>query len=443
MSEDDYVPSSPDSSDSDAPLIQYIRRSGVEEANKQTRSNEKHKTRKSIKGKTRFAKLERKSRRNFGIAYITESGKAKQARVCQPLLDCRMKCRERFTDADRQIIFNEYWGAGSHLKRVTYVTSMIKKLKTASAKEKKLTGNNKNRQYSLKYFLRMNGIENQICKVCFRKTFHYSRRDSNKKYLPPHYTLAMVYSQYLSEPDHVVISRTKFEEIFHKLNIGIKKPSKDTCGKCDCLRMKITLTSNVEEKLKYQHELDTHQKQADDYYKLKAEDKRLSKIDPTTKTVTFDLQQCLPTPKVSTGISFYLRQLWTFNLTVHDCDNDQAYCFMWHEAIAGRGANQVGSCIHQFLNSIPSDVEKITLYSDSCTGQNKNAHIVAMKRGSLAKLIPELQYKGLVPITAKKKDNLMKLLPYISDVFWDFYTNLPTNQADDIHPDMESSDEDE
>ncbi|CAH2001868.1 unnamed protein product [Acanthoscelides obtectus] len=399
MSEDDYVPSSPDSSDSDAPLIQYIRRSGVEEANKQTRSNEKHKTRKSIKGKTRFAKLERRSRRNFGVAYITESGKAKQARVCQPLLDCRMKCRERFTDADRQIIFNEYWGAGSHLKRVTYVTSMIKKLKKASAKEKKLTGNNKNRQYSLKYFLRLNGIENQICKVCFRKTLgetnkflelsslklntnhsgiyesdrrgrqppknkymeadiknvtsfffkiplyrsNYSRRDSNKKYLPPHYTLAMVYSQYLSEPDHVVISRTKFEEIFHTLNIGIKKPSKDTCGKCDCLRMKITLTSNVEEKLKYQHELDTHQKQADDYYKLKAEDKRLSKIDPTTKTVTFDLQQCLPTPKVSTGISFYLRQLWTFNLTVHDCDNDQAYCFMWHEAIAGRSANQVGS----------------------------------------------------------------------------------------------------
>ncbi|CAH1997391.1 unnamed protein product [Acanthoscelides obtectus] len=313
MSEDDYVPSSPDSSDSDAPLIQYIRRSGVEEANKQTRSNEKHKTRKSIKGKTRFAKLERKSRRNFCMAYITESGKAKQARVCQPLLDCRMKCRERFTDADRQIIFNEYWGAGSHLKRVTYVTSMIKKLKKAFAKEKKLTGINKNRQYSLKYFLRMNGIENQICKVCFRKTLgetnkflelcslklntnhsgiyesdrrgrqppknkyteadiknvtsfflkiplyrsHYSRRDSNKKYLPPHYTLAMVYSQYLSEPDHVVISRTKFEEIFHTLNIGIKKPSKDTCGKCDCLRMKITLTSNVEVSARIRHASET------------------------------------------------------------------------------------------------------------------------------------------------------------------------------------------
>ena len=340
--------------------------------------------------------------------------------------------------------------------------------------------------------------------------------------------------------------------------------------------MKISLSaSNVEEKLKYQNELDTHQKQADDYYKLKAEDKRLSKNDPKTKTVTFDLQQCLATPQLSSGVSFYLKQLWTFNLTVHDCDDDQAHCFMWHEAIAARGANQVGSCIHQFLNSIPSDVEKITLYSDSCTGQNKNAHIVAMhfaslkshptlkiikhkflvpghthmecdgdhalikkrkkkteapihhprdwyqlvrctgkkhpfkviemdqakffdyanllktelqikkkdetgnpfywrdvreiridknnigimyfktginesyrrlsfrKRGSLAKLVPEKQYKRLVPISEKKKADLMQLLPYISDVFWDFYKNLPTNQADDIHPDLEHSDEDE
>ena len=138
---------------------------------------------------------------------------------------------------------------------------------------------------------------------------------------------------------------------------------------------------------------------ADDYYKLKAEDKRLSKNDPKTKTVTFDLQQCLATSQLFSGVSFYLRQLWTFDLTIHDCDDDQAHYFMWHEAIAARGANQVGSCIHQFLNSIPSDVEKITLYSDSCTGQNKNAHIVAMHFASL-KSHPTLKiitHKFLVP----------------------------------------------
>ena len=81
-----------------------------------------------------------------------------------------MKCRERFTDADRQMVFDKYWGADSHEKSVNFVTSLIKKLKKGSAKEKKLTGRFKNRQYSQKYFLRINGIENKICKVCFRKT---------------------------------------------------------------------------------------------------------------------------------------------------------------------------------------------------------------------------------------------------------------------------------
>lgn len=480
------------------------------------------------------------------------------------------------------------------------------------------------------YHLRINGIEHKICKECFRKTLgetnkfielcslkinsncsgiyhsdlrgkkspknkytdddikkvtdfilkvplyqsHYSRRDSNKKYLPPYYTIAKLYNQYLTEPDHIAISRTKFEEIFHTMNIGIKRPSKDTCGKCDKLKMKINLSTNLEEKAKLQEELDLHLKEADDYYILKSEDKRLSKNDKSKKTITFDLQQCLPTPQLSSGITFYLRQLWTFNLTVHDCDVDQAHCFMWHEAVAARGANQIASCLYQFLNSIPSHVEEITLYSDSCTGQNKNAHIVAMyfcilkshptlkvikhkflvpghthmecdgdhaliertkkrtetpihhprdwyqlvrctgkkhpfkvvemdqskffdfakllknelqikkkdesgnpfywrnvrelkvdknnlgtmffktsihenfksvsfrKRGPPPKFVLELQYAGPVPISEKKKANLLQLLPYISDVFWDFYQTLPTNtNENETHPDLESSDD--
>ena len=168
------MPSSPDSSDSDAPLIQYRKRiSQGEQTNELKRSNEtaagtsypvkKRKVRKSMKGKTRLAKQERKFKRNLGLKYIT-------ARTCQPLHDCRMKCRERFTDADRQMFVDEYWGAVSHEKRVNFVTSLIKKFKKGFAKEKKLTGRFNNRQYSQKYFLRINGIENKICKVCFRKT---------------------------------------------------------------------------------------------------------------------------------------------------------------------------------------------------------------------------------------------------------------------------------
>lgn len=253
-----------------------------------------------------------------------------------------MKCREKFRDEEREIIFKEYWGSGSYEKRVQFITSVIKKQKKASCKEKKINCKSKNRQFTYTYNLRINGIEHKICKECFRRTLsetntflelcslkvssncsgiyqgdirgknppknkytdddikkvtdfilkvplyqsHYSRRDSNKKYLPPYYTIAKLYNQYLIEPDHIAISRTKFEEIFHTMNIGIKRPSKDTCRKCDKLKMKINLSISLEEKAKLQEELNLHLKEADDYYKSKSEDKILSKNDRSKKTIT-------------------------------------------------------------------------------------------------------------------------------------------------------------
>lgn len=53
------------------------------------------------------------------------------------------------------------------------------------------------------------------------------------------------------------------------------------------------------------------------------------------------------------------------------------YCFIWHEGIGGRGANQIASCVYYFvLNCIPSIIKHLIFYSDYCLGQNKNFHVV-------------------------------------------------------------------
>ena len=53
------------------------------------------------------------------------------------------------------------------------------------------------------------------------------------------------------------------------------------------------------------------------------------------------------------------------------------YCFIWHESSGGVSANDYLSIICQFLESsvIPSMTtgQKIILFSDGCTSQNRNA----------------------------------------------------------------------
>jgi hypothetical protein len=69
---------------------------------------------------------------------------------------------------------------------------------------------------------------------------------------------------------------------------------------------------------------------------------------------------------------------------------------MWHEAVAGRGANQIVSCLYHFLNEKNSDnIEEITLYSETWGGQNKNNHVnnmfqVVLLNHSVLKTIKQL-----------------------------------------------------
>ena len=43
-----------------------------------------------------------------------------------------------------------------------------------------------------------------------------------------------------------------------------------------------------------------------------------------------------------------------------------------------RGANEIASCLFKEIMALPTDIQKITFYSDTCGGQNKNAFVAAM-----------------------------------------------------------------
>jgi len=91
----------------------------------------------------------------------------------------------------------------------------------------------------------------------------------------------------------------------------------------------------------------------------------------------FDLQSVFSTPRLSSNVVYYKRQLSVYNLGIHDCSNETAHMHVWDETIASRGAQEIASCLRKYLASNGHQGSKtyLILWSDSCGGQNRNIKV--------------------------------------------------------------------
>ncbi|KAJ4443617.1 hypothetical protein ANN_05291, partial [Periplaneta americana] len=180
---------------------------------------------------------------------------------------------------------------------------------------------------------------------------HYCRNKLQKKYIKAVKSVAEMYRLYKEEREALNLNSVSYDiyrSIFNtRFNIGFKMPHTDTCKVCDAWLAK-------EEDI-IPLDLRLHQTQATVAYSL------LSKFRSECLEencdyclITYDLQKALPTPKIPTGLVFYLRQLWVYNLGVHVCNKKTAFMCMWPENIASRGASEIASCLFKIL-SVPEN----------------------------------------------------------------------------------------
>ena len=109
----------------------------------------------------------------------------------------------------------------------------------------------------------------------------------------------------------------------------------------------------------------------------------------------FDLEEVLISPHSFESCLYYKRRLSTFNFTVYDLGTRDGHCFVWNEAMASRGACEISSCLLSYLQELSErGKKKVIMYSDNCTGQNKNRYIITM-------LWYALQKFGMQSITHK------------------------------------------
>lgn len=384
----------------------------------------------------RRVRMERKFKRYSGEKYVNSSGNVVRERAMKSLGNCRLHCKERFPEHVRQTLFHEYWSLANNSAQTLYLGNLIDTITTKLSRKRDdiSPAKRKTRNTTNIFHFKVNGNRLKVCRSCFMKTYdisqmfltniikktkislsgvpqpdrrglsttsnkhseetiftviqhilafpsyesHYTRRTCNKKYLPSHLTLQKMYSLYCEENPSKQVSRKIYSREFHKLNLSFKVPQVDTCHKCDTLRVKIQAEKVLKQKQIYEDELKEHHNLADTAYSTKKADKTQAQECSTLRTFVFDLQQCLPTPYLNTSVAFYKRQLWTYNLTIHDLGSGQVKCYMWHEAEGGRGANQIATILYEELMNLPDEVNHVILYSDTCGGQNKNSHVSAM-----------------------------------------------------------------
>ncbi|CAH1634669.1 unnamed protein product [Spodoptera littoralis] len=382
---------------------------------------------------------DRKKKKYNNLSYVNTKKQVVESKVfIDYSCNCPKQCQEKVSSEQKLEEFNKFYSFGSYVAQNMYLIACIKekpkKRAYVTTARHNLKRNNKTytREYYLKNILvckqmflntlqtSSKRINTALCKMrnnCLKDmrglqagqnaastdselfleniirklpTYisHYRRAKSNDaKFLTSDMTLPKIYNLYSEEAKSAgqrVLSYSKVRHVFvTKFNLRTKPLKKDTCNKCDFYESKKNQASE-EEKRKIEEDHKKHIDKAKFLQQELKKDMKLAKDDPTIETITFDLQKTLPLPRIPTNIVFYKRQLWVYNLGIHTGSNDQVHCNVWVEGEAGRGSQEVGSCLIKHITERLKDgVEILFLWSDSCGGQNRNIKLTLMLKALL------------------------------------------------------------
>ena len=183
------------------------------------------------------------------------------------------------------------------------------------------------------------------------------------------------YKKHCESMNYIPATESMYRYIFNtSFNIGFHKPLKDQCDFCLDYGLR-----EGNEKLLLQKEYERHIKNKELARESKEMDKSLAQTSSVHSSACFDLQQVIMLPKANNSRAYYSRKLNNYNLSVYSMGQGKAYCYLWNETEASRGACEIASCIFSFFKTLFKDqIKSVTTYSDNCSGQNRNRHFIAM-----------------------------------------------------------------
>ena len=373
--------------------------------------------------------------RNTGQAYKNVAGKMVPPKRPKQMISCKCSfaCKT-LTEEEQQTICSSYWGLGDQDQRTLFVLSHTQELPCKSRTTTPSTNSTKPRNVSRQYVLpvtREEGfIKIRVCKETFLNTLcisnktvqynfekkkkglshhdrrgkqpssnktsnaaitqvkshilsfprmesHYCRQSTSRQYLHANLNLKKLYDAYEKEmklTNQAAVSRKIYNAEFKKMNLSFHRPKKDCCAKC----FSYEHTPAAE---RTQEKIDEHSKHIKNKLDARAQkqaDKEEASRDPSICAMSFDLQKVLDIPTAEAGPLYYLRKMSMYNLTMFNLVTKDVTTYVWDETNGKRGCNEISTCVVTFLKSLPSTVSRVILYSDSCSGQNKNMFMTAI-----------------------------------------------------------------
>ena len=372
----------------------------------------------------------KKANRQKGLEYVGRKYKEdgtydkvlKPARKIGTRCSCKRATKEKVcvavSEEDRNEVFTYVWSLSDEEKRV-FVKSMVDCVKPVEKKQ-----GNSRRSLTMKYFLKVGGVKERVCKTFFLATTgltnwfvhnvatgggegdgerrcaggsgkrrvkgetekamclrqflldlpkmpsHYCRQSSSKLYLEPIFqSFQEVFKLYQKRAQDVgakALSRFRFMEEFNCMNLSLFQPRKDRCDEC----------IKFEEGNLSEEEYNAHRMKAKRAQEEKARDKVRAGNEQGVKCVTMDLQSVLLCPRLNASALYYKTKLYVHNFTVYDLVSKHCVCYVWNECEGGLTGNEFASCVVDFLTSDLSSNEYV-VYSDGCGYQNRNATLAS------------------------------------------------------------------
>ncbi|XP_072394757.1 uncharacterized protein [Diabrotica undecimpunctata] len=399
------------------------------------------KGRKRKRNPTEWTRTVNAVRRYSGKAYVNRNrknipGKSFKNVDCK----CRRLCFSNITLEERQLIFDSFYKLADNTKQNIYLRGLIH---NSSCQNRRVrNGSRAQRLKSVKYYLTTTDLSIRVCKKFFKDTFqvsegriyklscstrpascidkrghkeptnkidvtkvkehiksfpcyksHYTLCDApDRKYLNPDLNIRKMYQLYKEKCEQEGSESVKEKMYYHvfssNFNLHFKPPSKDTCQLCDSLYNTIRCGNNDEDIHKAKTNKEIHLRKAKLARDSLNKDKNLA--DENIYVLTFDLQKALPFPKLSTSVAYYKMNLYVYNLGIHSFNENKGYMFMWDETEGSRGSQEVASCLTKHLKMNARNCDNIILYSDCCTGQNRNIKLSL----SLLKLVQDPEMKA-------------------------------------------------